>query len=265
LPAVLRHWKWGAGIVVAAVVLAVAVRGLLPEPVAAEFGYEVVAVYPHDPQAYCQGLEFADGVLYESTGQYGQSTLRKVDLATGDVLASYALDERLFGEGLSVLGERIFQLTWRRGIGLIYDRRTLAPQARFGYRGEGWGLANDGKHLIMSDGTPVLRFLDPESFEVVATRQVTDKGRPVDHLNELEYIEGEIFANIWFSDRIARISPRTGNVLGWIDLAGLLAPGERPSGDAVLNGIAYDAEGQRLFVTGKNWPKLFEIRVVKKR
>jgi len=228
------------------------------------YGYEIVHTYPHDPQAFSQGLAFADGFVYEGTGRYGRSTLRQVDLESGKVLKYVPLPREIFGEGITIFGSRIIQLTWQNRVGLIYDKESLKPQDTFRYKGEGWGLTTDGRRLVMSDGSATLRFLDPKTFRVVDTVTVRSRGAPVDRLNELEYVEGEIYANVWGTDRIARIAPKTGEVLGWIDLAGLLRPAERVNIDAVLNGIAYDAPTKRLFVTGKLWPKLFEIRVVPK-
>ncbi|MEX1128187.1 MAG: glutaminyl-peptide cyclotransferase [Vicinamibacterales bacterium] len=223
-------------------------------------GYQVVRVYPHDRQAFTQGLVFLDGVLYESTGLNGQSGIRKVKLETGEVLQVQRLEERYFGEGIAVVGDAIVQLTWQSGVGFVYDRATFQRTRTFTYAGEGWGLAYDGTRLIMSDGTAVLRFLDPKTLKETGRLQVKDGGRPVPMLNELEVVKGEIFANIWDNDRIARIDPKTGIVRGWIDLRGILDPKDAVGVD-VLNGIAYDAAGDRLFVTGKLWPKLFEIRV----
>jgi len=233
-----------------------------PPPV---YGYEVVNTFPHDPNAFCQGLAFADGVLYEGTGRYRQSTLRKVDLKTGRVLQFARLTPNFFGEGIALHGDRIVQLTWRSGVGLVYDKTTFRRQATFRYRGEGWGITSDGKRLIISNGSSTLAFLDPKTFRVVGQLAVRSQGRPVANLNELEYVEGEIYANVWGEDYIARISPESGEVVGWIDLRGLLNPHERADPDAVLNGIAYDPEQKRLFVTGKLWPKLFEIKVVAKQ
>jgi glutaminyl-peptide cyclotransferase len=224
------------------------------------YDVEVVREFPHDPQAYCQGLVYANGVLYEGTGKYGESTLRKVALETGKVLQVQTLDRSLFGEGIAIWDNRIIQLTWQNQVAIVYDQKSLQELRRFNYRGEGWGLTHDGQHLILSDGTATLRFVDPQTFRVVRQLLVQSQGRRVDQLNELEYIRGEIFANIWYKDYIARISPQTGVVTGWIDLHGLLP--HRPDRDAVLNGIAYDREGDRLFVTGKNWPKLFQIRLL---
>lgn len=229
------------------------------------YGYEIVNVFPHDPAAFCQGLLFRDGFLFESTGRYGGSSLRRVKLESGRVLKHVALSPRLFGEGIALFGDDVIQLTWRSRLGIIYDADSFARRGTFRYTGEGWGITSVGERLVMSDGSSTLRFLDPETFRVLHTITVHSGGVPVDRLNELEYVEGEIYANVWESDRIARISPTTGEVLGWIDLGGLLARRERVSRDAVLNGIAYDAGSKRLFVTGKLWPKLFEIRLVRKR
>jgi len=226
------------------------------------YGYRIVNTYPHDRTAFCQGLVFADGVLYEGTGQYGRSTLRKVDLRSGKVLQLFRMNPRLFGEGITIHGNDLIQLTWRSRAGYVYDKQTFKPRTAFRYTGEGWGITSDGQQLIMSDGSATLRFLDPKTYQVTRRVVVRSQGRPVDRLNELEYIEGAIYANVWETDYIARISPQTGEVLGWIDLRGLLGPLERLHPDAVLNGIAYDAKGKRLFVTGKFWPKLFEIKLV---
>jgi len=225
-------------------------------------GFRVVNAYPHDPTAYCQGLIFEDGHLYEGTGKEGQSALRRVDLPTGKVLQSVALPGEFFGEGIAAFGDRIYQLTWKHGVGFVYDRETLKKLREFRYGGEGWGLTHDGVRLILSDGTPTLRFLDPETLEETGRKQVTARGRPVHHLNELEYVNGEILANVFPTDFIARISPSDGHVLGWIDLRGLLPPQDRTPETEMLNGIAYDAGAGRLLVTGKNWPKLFEIKIV---
>ena len=222
--------------------------------------YKVVKSYPHDRQAFTQGLVYLDGVLYEGTGLHGQSGIRKVKLETGEVLQQRPLDPKYFGEGIVVWGKSIVQLTWQSEIGFVYDLATFAPQKTFAYKGEGWGLTHDGKQIIMSDGTSSLRFLDPQTLKETGRLTVRDGGVPVKDLNELEYVRGEILANIWQQHRIARISPKTGEVAGWIDLTGLLSPGESAGVD-VLNGIAYDAAGDRLFVTGKLWPKLFEIKI----
>ena len=228
------------------------------------FGYQVVRVFPHDPQAFTQGLVYLDGFLYEGTGLEGQSSIRKVRLENGEVVQIGKLEPRYFGEGIAVWGDTLVQLTWQSGVGFVYDRATFTRKKTFSYRGEGWGLAHDGKRLVMSDGTPYLRFLDPATLKETGRIQVRDGATPVEDLNELEFVKGEILANIWQQDRIARISPETGQVTGWIDMRGLLTPREVSQGVDVLNGIAYDAAGDRLFVTGKLWPKIFEIRIVPK-
>ncbi len=225
--------------------------------------YQIVRVYPHDPNAFTQGLVYVDGHLYESTGLNGRSSLRMVDLQTGRVLQHHELPAEYFGEGLTNWGANLVQLTWKAGTALVYDRFSFALERTLHYPGEGWGLTQDGRNFIMSDGSPVLRFLDPRNFREIRRLAVLDEnGHPVPDLNELEYVHGEIYANVWNTDRIARISPRTGKVLGWIDLSGLMDKGLLSDPDAVLNGIAYDSRFDRLFVTGKLWPKLFEIKVV---
>ena len=230
------------------------------------YGYRVINVFPHDSRAFTQGLIYRDGVLYESTGQFGQSTLRRVELTTGRVLQQHALDPKYFAEGLTEWRGKLLQLTWQTGIGFVYDRETFKLERTFEYKGEGWGLTHDGKRLILSDGSSALRFFNPDTFQETGRVVVRDRGKPLDQLNELEYMKGEIFANVWHSTRIARIAMPSGEVTGWIDLTGLMPPrdvGNNP--DAVLNGIAYDAAGDRLFVTGKLWPRLFEIRLERQR
>jgi glutamine cyclotransferase len=227
------------------------------------YGYRIVNIYPHDPGAFTQGLFYHSGFLYEGTGLHGRSSLRKVELETGNVLKRHDLPEKYFGEGIAFCGNRLIQLTYQERIGFVYDP-DLRPVGSFNYPTEGWGLTCDGAHLILSDGTATLHWLDAKTFKVIKKITVTDKGRPVGHLNELEYIKGEIFANIWETDTIARISPDTGEVTGWIDLCGLSRQLGQEAPIDVLNGIAYDAQGDRLFVTGKFWPKLFEIRLFRK-
>ena len=227
-----------------------------------EYSYKVVNTYPHDRNAFCQGLDFDGKTLYESTGKYGQSTVRRVNLETGKAETLLQLDERLFGEGLTLFEDKIFQLTWRQGLGYVYDAKTLRALGTFRYEGEGWGITHDGKSLIISDGTDRLRFLDPESFSVIKTVRVKDGERYIRRLNELEFVKGQILANVWQTNRIAMIAPETGQVTGWIDLSGLLK--ERLPPEDVLNGIAYEQTSDRLFVTGKNWPQLFEIELAKK-
>jgi len=228
------------------------------------FTYRVVHTYPHDRSAFTQGLLYFDGFLYEGTGIEGHSVVRKVRLETGEVLQEVPIDPSLFGEGIVILGPHLVELTWRSGLGFVYDRATLRRLRSFRYSGEGWGITTDGKSLIMSDGSAVLRYWDPQNFSEIRRLEVRDQGRPVENLNELEYVEGEILANVWQTDTIVRISPTDGRVTGRIDLRGLLTPEERDSGPDVLNGIAYDAQKKRLFVTGKWWPKLFEIEIVRK-
>ncbi len=229
---------------------------------AANYGYRVVNAYPHDSRAYTQGLIYRDGFLYESTGLNGRSTLRKVRPETGEVVQEHRLDPKYFGEGLTEWNGRLIQLTWQTNVGFVYDLATFKPVGQFTYPGEGWGITHDGKRLIMSDGEDAgqLRFLDPASFKEIGRLTVRDQNRPVSNLNELEVVKGEIFANIYQTDRIARIDPSSGRVVGWIDLGGILPPADRRGTD-VLNGIAYDAAGDRLFVTGKLWPRLFEIQL----
>lgn len=225
-------------------------------------GFRVVNAYPHDPAAYTQGLIYREGFLYESTGLNGRSTLRKVKLETGQVLQQHRLDQAHFGEGLALWNDRLVQLTWRSHIAFVYDVVTFAPLRTFSYPGEGWGLTAGGGSFILSDGTDQLRFLDPETFREIRRVSVTDGGVAVRDLNELEFVRGEIYANVWQTDRIARISPQSGRVTGWIDLRGLMSTGYQLDREAVLNGIAYDARNDRLFVTGKLWPRLFEIRLL---
>jgi glutaminyl-peptide cyclotransferase len=228
-------------------------------------GYEVVHVYPHDAKAFTQGLIYADGHLYESTGLEGRSSLRMVELTTGQVLQKHDVPAEFFAEGLTDWGSNLIQLTWKAHQGFVYDRFSFSLLRTFPYEGEGWGLTHDATRLIMSDGTAYLRFLDPKTFRETRRVKVRDEaGHGVESLNELEYIHGEIWANIWQTDKIARISPQTGKVVGWIDLSGIVDKQELRGEGAVLNGIAYDPARDRIFVTGKLWPKLFEIRVVRK-
>ena len=230
------------------------------EPVS--YTYRVEQTYPHDHSAWTQGLVYADSVLYEGTGLNGRSSLRKVDLETGEVLEIKRLDEDLFGEGIALLDGEIFQLTWRAGVAFVYNQADFEEKRRFSYDTEGWGLTHDGERLIMSDGSATIYFRDPETFQELGSVEVRDASGPIDNLNELEYIDGQVYANIWLTERIVRFSPDDGKVTGWIDLEGILDESERPNRNAVLNGIAYDPEGKRLFVTGKLWPKLFEIELL---
>ena len=226
------------------------------------YGYTVVNSYPHDPEAFTQGLIFRDGVLYESTGINGRSSLRKVRLETGEVLQRINVDARYFAEGMTDWGNRLIQLTYTTKIGFVYDISTLALQRTFDYTGQGWGLTHDSRRLIMSDGTPALRFLDPDTFRQTGRVIVKDGDKPIENLNELEWVKGEVFANVWLTDRIAIISPESGRVTAWLNLASIRGP-VRSGTDDVLNGIAYDAARDRLFVTGKLWSRLFEIRITR--
>jgi len=226
------------------------------------YSYNVVNTYPHDRSAFTQGLVFEDGVLYEGTGLNGRSTLRRVELETGEVLQIHELPAQFFGEGVTVYGNDIIQLTWQSHVGFVYDRDSFELLQEFNYSTQGWGITHDGERLIMSDGTATLYFLDPETFEEIGRVGVYDNDGSVNRLNELEYVQGEIYANVWQTNCIARIDPQTGQVVGWIELKGLLTPEDRGEPVDVLNGIAYDADNARLFVTGKLWPKLFEIELI---
>jgi glutamine cyclotransferase len=229
------------------------------------YTYNVVNTYPHDRNAFTQGLVFEDGVLYEGTGGFGNSTLRRVELETGDILQIRELSAQIFGEGITIYENKIIQLTWKSNIGFVYDKNSFELLQEFNYSTEGWGITNDGTRLIMSDGTSTLHFLNPQTFEEIGQLGVFDNDGPVARLNELEYVQGEIYANVWQTDRVARIAPGTGQVVGWIELGGLLTTEDHHELVDVLNGIAYDAKTARLFVTGKLWPKLFEIELISPR
>ena len=228
------------------------------------YGYRVVHIYPHDAKAFTQGLVFLDGKLYESTGLNGQSSVRIEDLKSGEVLKQTQLASQYFGEGLTDWRNTLIQITWQSHTVFVYDRATLRLLRTSVWPGEGWGLTHDGRRLILSDGSSTLYFLDPETFREEGKIEVTDQGREIKNLNELEMVHGEIFANVWHENRIACISPETGEVLGWIDLSGLLSPMIKVGSEDVLNGIAYDALHDRLFVTGKRWPSIFEIQLIPK-
>lgn len=256
----------------AAIVVAVTMLACAPAPassVAAQRrpapvqNYKVIATFPHDTTSFTQGLVFAsDGQLYESTGLQGESTLRRVDIATGRTLQKIDVPAQYFAEGLAMVGDELLQLTWRNKLGFVYDRKTFKQKRTFSYKTEGWGIAYDGSwRLVMSDGSDTLSFLDPQSLAVTNTLRVMDAGRPVPNLNELEWIEGEIWANIWMTDRIARISPNTGEVTAWIDLSSLYPASQRMPPADVMNGIAYDKATRRIYITGKKWPRLYQITV----
>jgi glutaminyl-peptide cyclotransferase len=225
------------------------------------YGFRIVHTYPHDRGAFTEGLFYRGGFLYESTGLEGRSSIRKVRLETGEVVQKRDTPSQYFGEGIVAWKDRLIELTWRSGIGFVYDLATFRPLTSFRYPGEGWALTSDASRLIMSDGTPDIRFLDPRTFKEIGHITVTADGALVINVNELEWVKGQIYANIWQTNRIARIDPKSGRVVGWIDLGPLAASVGANSADAVLNGIAYDAVHDRLFVTGKLWPKLFEIRL----
>lgn len=233
-----------------------------PSP-AQKYTYQVIKVYPHDASAFTQGLVFKNGFIYEGTGLYGQSSLRRVDLETGKVLQKIELAEQYFGEGITIYRDRLIQLTWQNGIGFVYDKDNFKTTSQFYYPGEGWGITHDGTRLIMSDGTATLRFLDAEKFTIIGQVEVHDNGVPVRGLNELEFIKGRVYANVWTTDRVAIIDPASGSVAAWLDLTGLLMTQSPQAGSVdVLNGIAYEPEGDRLFVTGKLCQWLFEIKLI---
>ena len=258
-------------ITVAAALTCLASFGLLaqaPRPVpppgskAPQYGYTVVRSFPHDPKAFTQGLEYFDGFLYEGTGQKGSSAVRKVELETGKVVQDTKLHPQYFGEGITIAQGKVFQLTWQDRAGFVYDAKTLKFIRNFSYFGEGWGLTHEPSALVMSDGTSTLRFLEMTRFQERRRMKVMDAGVPIEGLNELEMIRGEIWANVWQTDYIVRISPKEGRVLGWINLKGLPGPPTaKLSSEAVANGIAFDAQKNRIFVTGKLWPRVFEIAI----
>ena len=226
--------------------------------------YEIINTYPHDPGAFTQGLVYENGIFYEGTGLHGNSSLRKVDVQTGNVLKIIELSDEYFGEGITVFDDKIVQLTYQSNVGFVYKKETFELLKKFTYDTEGWGITYNGKNLIRSDGTPTLYFLDTDTYKPVRTLDVHDKDEPLWGLNELEYIDGEIYANVWPTDNIVRINPSTGRIIAWIDMSGLLTDEQR-SGTDVLNGIAYNPESKNLYVTGKYWPKLFEIKLVPKK
>lgn len=228
------------------------------------FGYRIVNTYPHNTNSFTQGLIFDKGVLYESTGLNGRSAVKIVDLKTGKTLKSHELPDNYFGEGIAIIENKIIQLTWRSKTGFVYDKKTLKLIKKFSYQTQGWGITYDGKYLIISDGSAVLYFMDPNTFKVVGTLEVYGDNGKVSKLNELEYINGEIYANIWGTEKIARINPKTGRVTAWIDLSGLLNKEDKKNRVDVLNGIAFNSDKGSLFVTGKLWPKMFEIELVPK-
>ena len=260
-------------VALAAIVAAIGVttlRSKSPEPArqpdnkpaqAQKVSYEVVASYPHDPKAFLQGLVWHDEGFYESTGQYGESSLRRVEFPSGKVIKQVKLTSDLFGEGLAMVDNHLMQLTWTTKRGFVYDRDTFQMIREFTYQTEGWGLTYDGKDLILSDGSDQLTYLDPQNFQTVRKLRVTRDGRPVTNINELEFIEGEIWANVWHQDVILRIDPATGQVTSFLEMKGLISREMVSNPEAVLNGIAYDPQSKRIFVSGKLWPLIFEIRL----
>lgn len=231
----------------------------------AEYTFIVVRAFPHDTSAYTQGLSYRDGFLYEGTGLNAHSSLRKVNLETGTVVQRVDLDPEFFGEGITIVRDQIVQLTWKSHIGFVYNLKDFHVVKQFSFSGEGWGIATNSHDLFLSDGTSEIRVLDPQTFREKRHFKVHDGPKPIDQLNELEFVEGQIFANVWHTNRIARISPQTGAVLGWIDLTGLLSSVFHLDPEAVLNGIAYDSARKRIFVTGKLWPNVFEIKLSAKQ
>lgn len=268
MSAIVRLRACSARVVVAVLLLllnTVAVAESAPAPDVTWYGYEIVNRFPHDPAAFTQGLVWHDGSLYEGTGQLGQSSLRKVKLETGKVEKRVALAPDLFGEGIAVWNDSVIQLTWQNGVAIVHDLASFKQTRTFRYDGEGWGLTHDGRRLIMSDGSSRLTFRDPATFRAVGSIEAVFRGRKLAGLNELEFIKGEIWANVWTTNQIVTIDPSTGNVKGVVDLTGLLSPADRKGARVdVLNGIAYDAEDDRIFVTGKYWPMLYEIRLAAK-
>ena len=226
------------------------------------YTYQIIDTFPHDENAFTQGLVFENGLFYESTGRYGSSSVRRVDPSTGDILKIYELPDQFFGEGLTVVDDQIIQLTWRSKVGFVYNKENFALKSEFSYQTEGWGITYDGSRLLMSDGTATLYFLDVRTFEQIGTIEVFDGNTPIARLNELEFINGEIFANVWGTESIVRIDPQTGKVTGWISLQGLLDRKTLDKPVDVLNGIAYDEINKRIFVTGKLWPNIFHIALV---
>ena len=246
--------------------ITLAFAAILPAPAFAApvSSYKIVARFPHSTASYTEGFFYRDGLFYEGTGLEGHSAVLVIEPETGKVLQKRELPPQFFGEGIVDWGANLYEWTWESHICFVYDRFSLRPVGQFTYSGEGWGMTRSAKEIITSDGTATLRFRDPKTFKETHHIVVRDDGKPVEQLNELEYVKGEIYANIWHSDRIVRISPKDGHVIGWIDLAGLLPGDQRVNSESVLNGIAYDAQHDRLFVTGKQWPTVFEIKVVKR-
>ena len=253
-------WRLAGSLALASTLLPIGFAATAPVS-----SYKIVARFPHSTESYTEGFFYLDGLFYEGTGLTGHSALMAIQPETGKVLQKVDLPEKYFGEGIVDWGPNVYEWTWQSHICFVYDRFSLRMIKQFSYPGEGWGMTRTAREIITSDGTATLRFRDPATFKETHHLVVTDDGKPIKQLNELEYIKGEIYANIWHSDRIARISPRNGRVIGWIDLSGLLPDSQKVNGESVLNGIAYDEKHDRLFVTGKQWPTVFEIRIVSQR
>ena len=249
--------------------LALLVSAVVAAPAVAQstpvYGYTVVAKYPHSTNNFTEGFFYKDDLFFEGTGMEGRSGMQIYEPATGKVVQKYTMDRQYFGEGIIDVGPTIYQWTWQTHMGVVLDRMTLRPLRTFSYTGEGWGMTRDAKNIITSDGSSTLRFRDMKTFAEVRHIVVTDNGKPVEQLNELEFIKGEIWSNVWHQDRIARISPKDGKVLGWVDISGLLPANQKKDDESVPNGIAYDAAKDRIFVTGKQWPTIFEIKVGPKK
>jgi glutamine cyclotransferase len=252
-------------IVVSLAIVILSLRNdLKKEPIAAIYTYRVINNYPHDKEAFTQGLVFDNDFIYEGTGLYGRSSIRQTRLETGEIIRQHNLSSSYFGEGITIYQDKIFQITWKSHQGFIYNKSNLKPLDTFEIKTEGWGLTHNGTTLVLSDGTAFLYFLDLTTFEEVKVLEVIDQNIPIKQLNELEYVNGKIYANVWHSEKIAMINPKTGQVSGWIDLAGLQDYLEDNTSIGELNGIAFDTENERLFVTGKLWPQVFEIEIIKK-
>lgn len=260
---IMQNHKWQlACLILAYVSVGCSPNAAVPADVPT-YRVRVLSVFPHDPSAFSQGLVVEGETCYEGTGHYGSSTLRRVDLSTGEIQAQFALPRKYFGEGITILGNRIYQLTWKERICVVYDKATMKAIGSLQYSGEGWGLTTDGEVLYMSDGTSTIRVLDPQTLRVQRRIRVKDGRRGVGDLNELEFVDGKILANVWYLDKIAEIDPTSGRVTAWIDCSNVYPAGSRPNREHVLNGIAYDKASGRMFITGKNWPKLYEIEVLK--
>ncbi len=259
----LKRTRWLAIPLVGIVLVAIIANVMSGDDATPVQKVKVVATYPHDPDAFTQGLVVEGNIVYEGTGHYGRSTLRKVDLESGKTVLSMQLAGQYFGEGITVMGDQIYQITWKEGVCFLFDKQSLKSLGTLRYPDEGWGLTHDGENIYLSDGRPIIRVLDPVTFKERRRIRVRSGRRTIEKINELEFVDGEILANIWYSDQIARIDPKSGEVLGWIDCSNVYPAAQRPDREHVLNGIAYDQATGKLYVTGKNWPKLYEIEILK--